>query len=133
MIISSNKPNPIIRPIGSNVSLTCMVGLQPSTASATVPLNLTILVKDPAGNALSTSAYLVNGSTYTSRVTIGSFGRSQSGVYMCDATLTSPSSHLSESSTVTEEVRLNSGNLYVANNSQSLHAYTCMVYHHQVT
>ena len=109
-MISSNKPNPI-RPIGSNVSLTCMVGLQPSTVSTTVSLNLTILVKDPAGNTLSTTAYSVNGSTYTSRVIIGSFGRSQSGVYMCDATLTSPSLHLSESSTVTEEIRLNSGKL----------------------
>ena len=106
-MISSNKSNPI-RPIGSNISLTCMVGLQPSTASTTVPLNLTILVKDPAGNALSTTVYSVNGSTYTSRIIIG---RSQSGVYMCDATLTSPFLHLSESSTVTEEIRLNSGKL----------------------
>ena len=110
MIISSNKPNPI-RPIGSNVSLTCTVGLQPSTASTTVPLMLTILITDPAGNALSTAMNVVSGSTYTSRKTISLFGRSQSGVYMCDATLTSPSLHLSESSTVTEEVRLSSGKL----------------------
>ena len=101
-----------------------MVGLQPSTASTTIPLNLTILVKDPAGNALSTALNSVNGSTYTSRATIGSFGRSQSGVYMCDATLTSPSLHLSESSTVTEEVRLNSGKL--ASNNQLKPVTVCM-------
>jgi hypothetical protein len=108
--INSNKLSPI-RPIGSNITLTCMVGLPPSTTSTTAPLNLTVLIKDPAGNALSTAVYSVNGLTYTSRATIGSFRGSQSGVYMCDATLTSPSLHLSESSTVSEEVRLNSGKL----------------------
>ena len=65
------------------------------------------------GNALSTTVNSVCGLTYTSRVTIDtmSFGRAQSGVYICDATLTSPFMYLSESesSTATEEIHLSSG------------------------
>ena len=111
VIIRSDKSNPI-RPVGSNVTLTCMVGLQHSTTSTiSVPLMLTVLITDPAGNDLSTTVNSVYGLTYTSRVTVSTFGRAQSGVYTCDATLTSPSSYLSESSTVTEEIQLSSGKI----------------------
>ena len=110
MIIGSGKPSPI-RPIGSNVTVTCTVGLQHSTVGATVPLMVTIHLSNPAGMVLNTTMDSVSGSTYTSRATISSFERAQSGVYSCEAILTSPSSYLSESSTVTEEINLSSGKL----------------------
>ena len=100
VIIGSDKPSPI-RPVGSNVTVTCTVGLQYSTVGDTVPLILTIHLSNPAGIVLSTTMDSVSGSTYTSRATISSFKRAQSGVYTCEAILTSPSSYLSESSTVT--------------------------------
>ena len=108
VIIRSDKPTPI-QPVGSNVTLTCLVGLQHSTIGTTIPLTLTVHLSDPAGNVLSTTMNSVSGSTYTSKATIGSFERAQSGVYMCEATLTSPSMYLSDSSIVTEEIHLNSG------------------------
>ena len=109
VVVRSDKPDGPIRPVGSNVTLTCMVGLQQSAIGTGVPLMLIVLIMDPTGYALSNTVNLVNGSTYTSRVTISTFGRAQSGVYTCEATLTSLSPYLSESSTATEEIHLRSG------------------------
>ena len=109
VIIRSDKRSPI-RPVGSNVTLTCIVGLQHSTVHTSVPLMVTIHLSNPTGRVLSTTTDSVSGSgTHTSKATISSFERAQSGVYSCEATLTSPSLYLSESSTLTEEINLSSG------------------------
>lgn len=75
----SNKPNPI-RPIGSTVTLSCIVELSPAVD---VPVNVNIQLRDPAGRTLTTTLPLVSGSSYTATAMISSFGRSQSGIYTC--------------------------------------------------
>ena len=108
VIVRSNKPNPI-RPVGSNATLMCTVGIQYSTVHPTVPLMVAIHLTNPVGVVLNTTVHSVSGPTYTSTATVESFQRAQSGVYTCEATLTSPSAYLSESSTLTEEIDLSSG------------------------
>ena len=75
----SNKPNPI-RPIGSTVTLTCIVELSPAVD---VPVNVNIQLRDPAGRTLTTTLPLASGSSYTTTTMISSFGRNQSGIYTC--------------------------------------------------
>ena len=75
----------------------------------TVPLMVTIHLTNPVGVVLNTTVHSVSGPTYISRTTVESFQRAQSGIYTCEATLTSPSLYLSESSTLTEEIDLSSG------------------------
>ena len=83
MHIASNLTNPI-RPIGSAVSLTCIVELSPAVdISVTVNVHLS----DPAGRTLTTSTPAVSGSTHTTTATISSFGREQSGLYTCRASI----------------------------------------------
>jgi uncharacterized membrane protein YoaK (UPF0700 family) len=108
VIVRSNKRNPI-RPVGSNVILTCIVEIPHSTVHTTVPLTVTIHLTTPAGVVLNTTMHSVSGPTYTSTAIIESFQRAQSGIYACEATLTSPFAYLSESSTLTEEINLSSG------------------------
>ena len=112
VIIRSDKSNPV-RPVGSNVTLTCIVGLHYSAIAANVQLNVNIHLMNPTGMILNTAMLSVFGSTYISSATINSFQRNHTGVYTCAATLTSPSSYLSESSTLTEEITLRSGKIII--------------------
>ena len=92
MIITSDHDNPV-RPIGSaTVTLTCTVELSPPVD---VPVTVNILISDPAGLTLSsTSPSLLAGHsrTYISTAEVKSFGRDQSGWYMCEAKAIKPSS-----------------------------------------
>ena len=113
--IRSDKSSPI-QPAGSSVTLTCIVGLHYSVIVANAPLNVNIQLINPAGVVLNTTMLsILFDSTYTSRATISSFQRNQSGVYTCEATLTSSSLYLSESSTLTEEINLRSGTVICIN------------------
>ena len=111
VILRQNKPNPI-RPIGSNVTLTCIVELPRAVVAARGQLMVNIELEDPAGNTL-TGASLVqqSPSTHVSRAEIRSFERRHSGVYTCAATLTSRSPYLTESSTLTDDITLSSGKI----------------------
>ena len=81
--VRSNEPNPI-RPVGSDVTLTCVVELSPIVGvSVTVNIQLT----NPAGIPRSTTIPSVSGSTYTITSMVRSFGRGQSGFYTCRATV----------------------------------------------
>lgn len=113
VIIRSDKSSPIW-PVGSRVKLMCTVGLHYSAIVTTVPLNVSIHLTSPLGMVLNTTMLSVSGSTYQSYATINSFERNQTGLYTCEATLTSPSPYLSESSTLTEEITLTSGNLILS-------------------
>ena len=105
----ANKINPI-RPVGSNVTLTCTVELPSIVAMARVQLTVNIQLADPNGNILSGVSFMqVSASTYTSRATIISFDRHHSGIYACEATISSNSSYLSESSNLFEQTVLHSG------------------------
>ena len=110
MIIRSDKITPV-RPIGSSVTITCTVGLPSMVVDTTVPLVVNIYLANSEGIQLHTTAQSISGSTYSynSEAVIRSFGRPQSGIYTCEATVSSPSRHLTESSTATDETSISSG------------------------
>ena len=60
-----------------------------------VPVTVSIQMINPAGSQLTTTTPSISGSTYTSTAMVSSFGRYQSGVYTCIATVSSTSSFLS--------------------------------------
>ena len=84
-MLSSSFPNPI-PPFGSDVTLTCAVELSPAVD---VPVNVNTEFTTDAGFTTTKTAQQVMGSitNYTTMFTIGSFGRSDSGVYYCRATV----------------------------------------------
>ena len=84
MVMISSDPISPIRPVGSDVTLTCVVELSPIVGvSVTVNIQLT----NPAGIPRSTTIPSVSGSTYTITSMVRSFGRGQSGFYTCRATV----------------------------------------------
>ena len=99
----------MVRPVGSTVTLTCMADLDPATGD--VPVIVNIELRDPTGSPLATTAPSVSGSSYTSMATISSFGRDQSGLYTCSATVSPspPNSFLSDSSLRPGTLRVTTG------------------------
>ena len=85
IVISSNKPNPI-RPVGSAVTLNCIVVLSPAID---VLVSVNISLSDPAGRTLTATTPSVSGTTYTTSTAVDSFGRNQSGIYACTASINS--------------------------------------------
>lgn len=85
MSITSNKVSPI-RPIGSDVTQTCTVELSPLVD---VPVIVTTVWTGPNGfrTTINNTSQPAMGSntSYTSAVTVRSFGRMQSGQYTCAA------------------------------------------------
>ena len=113
MIIASNKVNPI-RPVGSNVTLTCTVELSPAVD---VPVTVNTVWTAPAGFMTTNTAQPVMGSTttYTSTAMVSSFGRDQSGNYTCIAEVTSLQlqsvlNFVNNSATVYGTARVTTGN-----------------------
>ena len=83
----SNRLNPI-QPVGSNVTLTCMVKLNPAVDIAVhVTTEWTSLRPDGIMVVTDDSIYLNNKNNITSNVTIESFGNFDSGNYTCTATV----------------------------------------------
>ena len=110
--MSMNQVNPLmVRPIGSTVTLTCMADVDPALGG--VPVTVNIQLRDPAGRLLTATTPSVSGSTYSSMATISSFGRDQSGLYTCSATVSPspPNSFLSDSSPQHETLRVTVGEL----------------------
>ena len=107
MTVRSDKPNPI-RPVGSTVILTCTVVLSPAID---IPLIVKTVWTGPNGFRVTNTAQPVMGSTtiYASTVTVGSFGREQSGVYHCNAVAESLSSFISDSSQQTGAATISTG------------------------
>ena len=89
MSIASNKSNPI-RPVGSDVTLTCTVELSPA-----IDVNDSVIVDvqliDPAKSLLTTTTPSISDFTYTSSAVVSTFGRSHSGIYTCIATISTTS------------------------------------------
>lgn len=112
MSIESIPVSPI-RPIRTNVTLTCTIVLGPVVD---IPVTVNIQLNDSAGSLLTTNATtpLVSGSTHTTitTVTISSFGRDQSGVYTCRATISSTSSYLSGSRPLSATAKVTVGKLF---------------------
>ena len=84
-----------IRPVGSDVTLTCTVELTMSPAMD-VPVTVNTVWTGPDRFMVTNTAQPVMGSTttYTSTAMVTSFGRDQSGVYTCTANVSSTSSLL---------------------------------------
>ena len=98
----------MVRPVGSTVTLTCMADLDPAID---VPVTVIFQLRDPAGRILTTTTPSVTVSTYSSMATITSFGRDQSGLYNCSATVSPspPNSFLSNSSSQSGTLRVTTG------------------------
>ena len=89
--ISSDPISPI-RPVGSDVTLTCTVELSPAVD---VPVTLNTVWTGPEVVTLSTTTPVEE--DLISTATVNSFGRDQSGNYTCRATVSSASSFLTDS------------------------------------
>ena len=91
--VTSDQPNPI-RPIGSNVTLTCTVVLAEYVEGLTVNTEWT----GPNGFSENGMAQRMGSTTtYISTAMVSSFGRNQSGDYTCTATVSSTSSFITNS------------------------------------
>ena len=111
VMLSSSIPNPI-PPFGFNVTLTCAVELSPAVD---VPVTVNTILTTDEGFSNTRTAQLVMGSltNYAATFMIFSFGRSNSGLYACGATISSPSNvYLSDSSTVPHSIRVTTGERY---------------------
>lgn len=94
LFISPPVPNPTvtitstpvspIRLIKSTVTLICTVEL---SSAVDVPVTVNVQLIAPSGSPLTTTLPSVSGLTYTTTAMINSFGRNQSGVYACTATV----------------------------------------------
>ena len=112
--ITSDPVSPI-QPVGSDVNLTCTVVLS-TVVNVEVAVNK--MWTGPDGFMTANTAQPVMGSTttYTSTAMVNSFGRDQSGVYTCTATVSSTSSFLTDSGSQPGTARITVGkgnNLYV--------------------
>ena len=98
----------MVRPIGSDVTLTCMADLDPEIDIAVIA---NIQLRAPAGSPPITATPSVSGSTYSRTATISSFGRDESGVYTCSATVTPspPNSFISDSTLQSVTLRVTTG------------------------
>ena len=85
MVITSSPVSPI-RPVGSNVILTCSVELSPLLD---VPVTVTAQISGPSGVTITplTNSVMESTGRYTSTGMISSFVRDQSGEYTCRATV----------------------------------------------
>ena len=92
----SNDPVSPIRPVGSDVTLTCTVELSPAVD---VPVTVNTVLTGPYGFMTTNTAQPVmrRTTTYTTTAMVSSFGRDQSGVYTRAATVNSASSLVSSS------------------------------------
>ena len=113
MVVTSNTSNPI-RPIGSNINLTCTVELSPLVDDL---VTVNTAWRGPTGYMITNTAQPVIGSytTYTSTAMVSSFGRRESGNYTCNSSVTTTieqrnSSYLHDSqTTASNETRVTIG------------------------
>ena len=84
IILLTSEPSKAI-PVGADVTLTCTVDLD---AAVDYAVNVTTVLTGPDGRTLSSSnPVTVNFTRYTSTAIVTSFGRDESGMYNCTATV----------------------------------------------
>ena len=104
--VSSDPVSPI-RPVGSEVTLTCTVDLN---STVDVPVTVNTTWTGPAGVTLSpTTPVMENLTRYTSTAMVDSFGRDQSGVYTCTATVSLTSTFVTDSGSESGSARITVG------------------------
>ena len=112
-MLSSNIPNPI-PPFGSSVTLTYAVELSPAVD---VPVTVNTVLSADEGFSNTRTAQPVMGSStnYAAAFMISPFGRSNSGVYSCSATVSLTSNaYVSDSSTSRpHSIRVTTGKIEV--------------------
>ena len=111
IIVTSNKSNPI-RPVGSDVTLSCAVELSPLVD---VPVTVYTVWTGPDDfmTHSDTIQSIVNATNYTSTTMISPFGSDQSGNYTCTVTISSTSTLLTTSSgSAVAEVTVGKHHLY---------------------
>ena len=79
-VVITSSPTSPIRPVGSTVTLTCTVDLDPLVND--VPVTVNAQITGPTGVLM-----IVNTTEYTSTSIVSSFGRNQSGEYTCTSTV----------------------------------------------
>lgn len=92
--VTSSNSNPV-QPIGSaEITLTCSIRISPAIVGAFVAIN--IIWNGPSGfRRMIPVAQIIDGpESYDGREVIRSFGRNESGVYNCTATVNSASPFL---------------------------------------
>ena len=119
--LSSSIPNPI-PPFGSDVTLICSVELSPLVD---IPVTVNIQLSDPSEDLLTTALPSMSGSTYNITRMIASFGRDQSGVYTCTATVhsTSPNTFVTDSNSMSNSIRVTTGEIFASH--RMILAYFC--------
>ena len=107
--VTSDLVSPV-RPIGSNVTLTCTVELSPVMDD---PVIVNIVWTGPAKFMTRNTAQpsMSNTTTYIAQITIKSFIRSNSGYYICRATVISESPFITSSS-LSGIKRITTGKMY---------------------
>jgi hypothetical protein len=88
LTLISGTHNPV-RPIGSAVTLTCIVHMEFSPV-VDVPMTLNIVWSGPDGFTATNASYPVV-TTHTITIVINAFERNESGIYTCMADLKSSS------------------------------------------
>ena len=113
VIVSSNILDPI-RPIGSAVTLICIVKYSPAV-TVDIPVTMNTVWTGPAGFMATNVAVQIDVTTYVSVILINSFGIEQFGNYTCVATVSSKyaNSFLSDSN-------LQSGSTWVGTIGETL-------------
>ena len=112
-VVLTSDPLSPIRPIGSNVTLTCTIEL---SLLVNVPVTVNTEWTGPDGFMTTNIAQRVNiGSTttYTSKATVFSFRRTHSGKYICSAAITSLSPFLLDSDTSSATSTITVGKLEI--------------------
>ena len=106
----SSKVNPIW-PIGSNISLTCIVKLNPVADFSLLTAHIQLSRNE---NPLPpTSNLTINGTTFTYTTQLNSFERTDSGNYTCIATFRSNISHITMSNPVTNSINITTGKIAI--------------------
>ena len=124
MTVTSDPDIPI-RPVESDVSVTCTVELSPAVD---VPVSVNTVWTGPDGFMTTVTAQHMGSTTaYTSTIMVTSFGREKFGNYSCTASISSDS--LLTSETKVGSLRITSGkidlNYFVL---QITNTHTCTVF-----
>ena len=86
LILTSSKPGPIW-PVGSDVSLACIVKLNPTVVESDLPQLMVDVQLSRDGTPLALASPTINGMTFIYTTQLNLFGRSDSGNYTCTATV----------------------------------------------
>ena len=116
--VASNSVNPI-RPVGSDVTLTCIVML---SAAVDVPVTVNTVWSRPAGFRMYRSS-IGNNTLQASTIIVKSFGRNNSGVYNCTATINSSTVLLNISDSSFGTLRVTTGKRLLLTDTLLMHNY----------